>query len=60
MTASKAALILCMESVFGTLFSILFGYEGLKWTMIVGGLMILGSIIFAELGGKKTENEEKP
>ena len=49
-TASKAALILCMESVFGTLFSLLFGYDSLKWTMVVGGIMILGSIVLAELG----------
>ena len=54
--ASKAALILCMESVFGTLFSILFGYEHLKLTMIIGGLMILFSILFAELkSGEKDE-----
>ena len=31
------------------------GYESLKWTMVVGGLMILGSIIFAELGVRKEE-----
>ena len=47
--ASKTAIILCMESVFGTLFSILFGYENLKLTMVLGGLMILFSILFAEL-----------
>ncbi len=48
-TASKTALILCMESVFGTAFSILFGYERLKYTMVIGGMMILCSILFAQL-----------
>jgi len=52
-SSTKASLILSLESVFGTMFSILLGYEVLKINMVLGGLMILASIIFVEVQFKK-------
>ncbi len=52
-SSTKASLILSLESVFGTLFSILLGYEVLKINMVLGGLMILASIVFVEVQFKK-------
>lgn len=52
-SSTKASLILSLESVFGTLFSILLGYEVLKINMVLGGLMILVSIVFVEVQFKK-------
>lgn len=52
-TPTKASLILSMESVFGTMFSILLGYETLKLNMVIGGLLILASILFVEIRWKK-------
>lgn len=48
-SSTKASLILSLESVFGTMFSILLGYEVLKINMVLGGLMILASIVFVEV-----------
>lgn len=52
-SSTKASLILSLESVFGTMFSILLGYEVLKINMVLGGLMILASIIFVEVQFQK-------
>lgn len=46
--ASKAALILCMESLFGSLFSVIMGYDALTPGLTLGGLMIMGSVILSE------------
>ena len=42
-----------LRTVFGTLFSVLFGYENVKLTMVLGGLLILGSILLSEMAGEK-------
>lgn len=46
--ASKAALFLCTESLFCSIFSVLCGYELLTVSMAAGGAMILGSVMLAE------------
>lgn len=38
---SSASLILMSESLFATLFSILFGFDHLTWSLAIGGLLIL-------------------
>lgn len=48
-TPTKAAIILSMESVFGMLFSVLFLHELLTIRMVIGALLILLAIIFAEV-----------
>jgi drug/metabolite transporter (DMT)-like permease len=48
-TSTKAAILLSLESFFGTVFSVLLGLEPLKGTMIVGGALILSSVILMEI-----------
>lgn len=47
--ASKAALILCMESLFGSLFSVMMGYDAVTPGLVLGGLMIMGAVILSEV-----------
>ncbi len=47
-TASKAGIILCTEGLFGSLFSVLLGFEALTLGMVIGGIVIIGSIILME------------
>ena len=47
--AAEAALFLSFESVFGVLFSVLFGYEALTLTLFVGFAFIFVSMLITEL-----------
>lgn len=56
--SSKAAIILATESLFGTIFSVALGYDRLTINMMVGGMIILASIILPELQlSKKVEKK---
>lgn len=46
---SKTAIILSTESLFGSLFSILLGYELPTWNLLTGGLLIVASVLLTEL-----------
>lgn len=46
--ASKAALILCMESLFGSVFSVMMGYDQLTGSLVAGGLVIMCAVILSE------------
>lgn len=46
--ASKAALFLCTESLFCSIFSVLLRYEPLTLSMAAGGAMIFASVLIAE------------
>lgn len=48
-TATKAAIILSTEALFGTLFAILFLHEVLTLKMTIGAVMIMQAILIAEL-----------
>lgn len=50
---SKAAIILSLESAFGSIFSIILGYETLSWNLLIGGLVIISSLLISEIGTKK-------
>ncbi|MPN44805.1 hypothetical protein SDC9_192372 [bioreactor metagenome] len=54
MVSSKAALILSMEAVFASLFSVLLGYEHFMATLAVGGGIIIASIVILEAGRKQS------
>ncbi len=54
---TKAAIILSMESVFGTLFSVIILHEVLTPRMIVGSLIILAAVIISNLA--ETEAPQK-
>ncbi len=48
--STHAAIILCLESVFGALASVLFWHETMTLKMIIGCLMIFSAIIANEVG----------
>ncbi|GEK32799.1 DMT family transporter [Kurthia sibirica] len=48
-TATKAAIILSMEALFGMIFSVLFLSELLTFRMVIGAFLILLAIIIAEV-----------
>lgn len=54
--SSKAAIILATESLFGTFFSVLFGYDKLSSNMIIGGIIILVSIVMTEVKFSKKDS----
>lgn len=45
---TTAAMVMTLEGVFGSTFSVIFGYDKLAWTLIVGGLLIALSLIAYE------------
>ncbi len=49
----KVGIILCTEGFFGSLFSIILGLEPLKTTVIIGGIVILGSVMLSEIDFSK-------
>ena len=49
---TKAAIILSMESVFGTLFSVIILHESITLRMILGCVIILGAVILANSAGE--------
>lgn len=48
-SSSKAAIILAAESLWGSLFSLLFGFEPFTFRLLAGGLIIFASILLVEL-----------
>lgn len=46
---NKAAIILCLEAVFGTFFSVVFGYEKLTVTLIIGFSIVFIGMVMNEL-----------
>lgn len=57
---SKVALLLCFESVFGSLFSVLLGFEPLTLHMALGGLIIFSSVLLVESGPGKKAAQPRP
>lgn len=55
---TKAAIILSMESVFGTLFSILILHEQVTLRMVCGCVIILAAVIVSNLAGAQAEKEK--
>ena len=51
--ASQAGVVMSMEGVFGTLFSLALGFEALRVSMVLGGALITISVILTEAGGKR-------
>ncbi|MEG1782217.1 MAG: DMT family transporter, partial [Oscillospiraceae bacterium] len=49
LSASTASLIMVLEGVFGSIFSILFGYEPFTLSLLLGGALIIFSLILSEL-----------
>ncbi len=56
---TKAAIILSMESVFGTIFSILLLHEVVTLRMVIGCVTILGAVMLANLSeGEECEGRQ--
>lgn len=51
--ASQAGVVMSMEGVFGTLYSLALGFEALRLNMALGGALITLSVILSEAGGKR-------
>ncbi|MBQ3008718.1 MAG: DMT family transporter [Oscillospiraceae bacterium] len=49
LSASTASLVLMLEGVFGSMFSILFGFEEFTASLLIGGSLILASLILSEI-----------
>lgn len=52
-TPSKAGILMSGESLFGSLFSILIGLEAFRYNILIGGILILGSVLLSELDLKR-------
>ncbi len=48
-SATSASLILLLEAVFGSLFSILYGFEKFTLNLLIGGSLILVSLVLSEI-----------
>jgi len=51
--ASQAAILLSLESVFGVLFSVLFGGESVTIKLLCGFGVIFAAVLVSEVGGKR-------
>ena len=60
MNSSKAVLILSMEAVFASLFSVLLGFENFQFTLALGGGIIMFSIILLELNTRIAAKKRLP
>ncbi|WP_458861931.1 DMT family transporter [Acidaminobacterium chupaoyuni] len=54
---SRAAIIFSLESVFACMASVLMGYEHLTVNLVIGGLIIVASIVYVELPERKKEKQ---
>lgn len=55
----KAGIILCTEGLFGSLFSIVLGLEPLTASIIIGGIIIITSVILMETDFKRRNIKEQ-
>jgi drug/metabolite transporter (DMT)-like permease len=51
--ASQAGVVMSMEGVFGTLFSLALGFEALRFNMALGGALITISVVLTEVGARR-------
>lgn len=56
---SSASLVLMFESVFGSLFSILFGFEVFTLSLVIGGSLIILSLVVSEVDFKTFKKGKK-
>ena len=56
---STASLVLMFESVFGSIFSIMFGFETFTLSLLVGGSLIVASLVVSEVDLKSFAKKNK-
>lgn len=52
-TATAAALIMTLEGVFGSIFSVIFGFDKMDWSLVIGGSLIMLSLLVSEYDFRK-------
>ncbi|MCJ7992524.1 DMT family transporter [Priestia sp. OVS21] len=52
-SATSAGLIMMLEGVFGSVFSVTFGFEAFTAKLVLGGILIMLSIILMEVNFKQ-------
>jgi drug/metabolite transporter (DMT)-like permease len=57
---TRAAIIMCTEPVFASLFGILIGGESLTGRLLVGGSIVLAAMLLAEAGPRRHVESEVP
>lgn len=55
LSAVTASLVMMLEGVFGSLFSVIAGFEPFTVSLLVGGVMIISSLVLSEVEFKKKE-----
>jgi len=58
-SASKAAIIMGCEALFGTMFSVILGYDNITATMVLGGTVIMIALVLTEWN-PKAKNMSSP
>ena len=56
---SKSAILLSFESLFGAVFSVILGLEPLTFNLLIGGTIVLFSVIWLEWNNSRTESPAK-
>jgi len=54
---STASLVFMFESVFGSIFSIMFGFESFTFNLLIGGSLIVVSLVVSEVDFKSLKNQ---
>lgn len=57
--STKAAIIMSLEAVFGSIFSVLFGYDILNFSLIIGGFIVMTAVVFMEVSLPKISLRKK-
>ncbi len=56
---NTASLVFMFESVFGSIFSILFGFEAFTFNLLIGGGLIVTSLVISEVDFKAVKRKNK-
>ena len=55
---STASLVLMFESVFGSIFSIMFGFEKFTFSLLIGGSLIVASLVISEIDFRTVKKQK--
>ena len=56
---TKSAIILSMEAVFGTVFSVIILHEAITVRMILGSILILSAVLISEIPWRRAKQTSK-
>lgn len=58
-SSTKAAIIMSSEALFGSMLSVILGFESFTLNMLIGGMMVIGSVVILEIKFPSFINNEK-